>query len=48
MGGGAWETVSRRQRAIQRGEASAGVEQVGLLGDFSEQGAALLSERQNK
>ena len=36
VGGGAWETVSRRKRAVQRGEAPAGVEQVGLLGDFPE------------
>lgn len=44
VGGGAWQTVSRRQRAVQGGEAAAGVEQVGLFGDFPEQGAAFLPE----
>lgn len=48
MGGGAWETVSRRKRAVQGGEAPAGVEQVGLLGDFPEQGAALLTEKDKR
>lgn len=48
VGGGAWEAISRRQRAIQRGEAPAGVEQVGLFGDFPEQGAALLTEKTKK
>lgn len=42
MGGGARQTVSRRQRAVQRRQAPAGVEQVGLLGDFTEQGVAFL------
>lgn len=44
MGGGAGQTVSRGQGAVQRGQTAAGVEQVRLLGDFSEQGAAFLTE----
>lgn len=48
MGRGARETVSRRQRTVEGGETAAGVEEVGLFGDFPEEGAALLPDRQTK
>lgn len=43
MGRGAGKTLAGGQRSIQRGQAAAGVQQVGLLGDFPEQGVALLA-----
>lgn len=47
VGGRAGETVTGWERAIQGGKAAAGVEQVGLLGDFPEEWAALSTDKQN-
>jgi len=46
MGGGGGEAVPAGQRARQGGQAAAGVQQVGLLGDLTEQRAALLTAGQ--
>lgn len=34
---GAWKTLTRGQRSVQRGQAAAGVQQIGLLCDLTEQ-----------
>ena len=43
VGGGGGQAVAGGQRAVERGQAAAGVQQVGLLGDLAEQGAPLLT-----
>lgn len=47
MSGGAGKTLAGGQRSIQRGQAAAGVQQVGLLCDFPEQRVSLLAAGQN-
>lgn len=46
MSRGAGQTLTGGQRAVKRGQAAAGMEQVGLLGDLTEQGATLLTARE--
>ena len=43
MGGRGGQAVAGGERAVERGQAAAGVQQVGLLGDLAEQGAPLLA-----
>lgn len=43
MSRGARETLTGGQRAIQRGQAAAGVQQIGLFRDLAKQGAPLLT-----
>lgn len=43
MSRGSGKTLAGGQGSIQRGQAAAGVQQIGLLGDFSEQRVALLT-----
>lgn len=43
MSWGPGKTLAGGQRSIQRGQAAAGVQQIGLLSDFSEQRVALLT-----
>lgn len=46
MSRGARKTLTGGQRAIQRGQAAAGVQQIGLLCDLTEQGVTLLTAGQ--
>lgn len=43
---GARKTLTRGQRSVQRGQAAAGVQQVGLLCDLTEQRVPLLAAGQ--
>ena len=43
MSWGARKTLTGGQRAIQRGQTAAGVKEIGLFCDLTEQGAALLT-----
>lgn len=42
------EAVSRGQRAVQGRQTPASVQQIGLFGDFPEQGAPLLTAREKR